>query len=205
VSRRRVSLNTLAAQSISDTDTRDEPPSTSDPRCSGRPDPGSGRRPSSGGRRGGRAAGGRKGATDRPARTRATEAPRQQHHYSVVRRETGRLRDDQYAELTAESRRLNRLRGSNGQRITRTPSSGWQSTCCSRARDLAGADEAQLRSRSDWKAKTFKLVQFESSPGALSRDPVLVVHAGAGWLVQGIGRGRRRRAHMRLSRSAVRW
>ena len=62
-----------------------------------------------------------------------TPAPGQWVRYDELERKETRLRIDQYGQLSDLSRRLNRLRAGQGERITETPSSGWPSICCSAA------------------------------------------------------------------------
>ncbi len=45
-------------------------------------------------------------------------APQGHSHYSQLERKEARLREDQYANLTMHARRLNRAKGTGGERIT---------------------------------------------------------------------------------------
>jgi hypothetical protein len=67
-------------------------------------------------------------------------------HYSEYVAKEARLRDDQYGELTAESRRLNRQRQGRGQRITEnTLIRVAIDLLLAKRGELEGTDEAELR------------------------------------------------------------
>lgn len=80
-------------------------------------------------------------ATSAPAASTATGAG-----YLSFERKEARLRADQYAQLTEQSRRLNRAKGTGGQRITEnTLIRVAIDLLLERADKLSGATEAELR------------------------------------------------------------
>lgn len=83
----------------------------------------------------------RRPATPAPAASAATGAG-----YLSFERKEARLRADQYAQLTEQSRRLNRAKGTGGQRITEnTLIRVAIDLLLERADMLSGATEAELR------------------------------------------------------------